>query len=99
MSDNRKVIRIDAEVEEMVRDYAEEKGITIGEAADKLISTGVSRLTALKRYAKNREPMPPGKPRKKAAPKRKSKTTAKAKAKTATKKRAAKPANGIVAQA
>lgn len=73
MSDNsnRKVIRIAADAEEQVRQYAEEKGIGVGEAADALIKTAVSRLNALKRYAKNKEPQAPGKPRKKAAKKAK----------------------------
>lgn len=84
MSD-RKVLRVSEETEASVRAYAEAKGIPVGEAADKLIGTAVARLDALKRYASNKQPLPPGKPRKKAEAK-----PAKAKAKKAKAKKAKK---------
>lgn len=94
MSD-RKIIRVSAETEAAIRDYAEGKGLQVGEAADKLVGTAVARLGALKRYSANKQPQAPGKPKKKA----------KASAKSATKKVAKKAkstANGAaehVAQA
>lgn len=84
--DSRKIIRVSAESDKAIRDYGERRGIEFGEAADALIGTAVSRLNALKRYTKNREPQAPGK--KKAAKKIAAKS-AKPKA-TAKKKAAAK---------
>ena len=61
MSDTRKVVRVSSESEEAIKEYAEQKGIQVGEAADALISTGVSRLAALKRYSSTKKPTTPGK--------------------------------------
>jgi hypothetical protein len=98
MSDDRKVIRVSADSEKAIKAYAEKRGVSVGEAADALLNTAVSRLNALARYAKNKEPQAPGKPRKKAAAK-KAAPKAKAKAKPAAKKTAATAANGLAAHA
>lgn len=100
----RKIIRVSAESEETVREYAEAKGIQIGEAADALIGTAAARLAALKRYAANKQPQAPGKPKKSAAKKASKKTAAKADAKSGAakkklKKKAAAAANGAAAHA
>ncbi len=47
----RKVIRVSAEIDQVVRAYAAERKLEVGEAADKLIATAHSRLTALQKYA------------------------------------------------
>lgn len=46
------VLRVSEEQYDAVSAYAEERGIKISEAADKLISTAVSRLAALAKYGK-----------------------------------------------
>jgi len=83
-TDDRKIIRVSPESDKAIRDYSEKRGIEFGDAADALISTAVSRLNALKRYTKNREPQAPGK--KKAA---KKKTAATKSAKASAKKKTA----------
>ncbi len=92
--DKRATVLISAETVGTVKAYAEKHGITNGEAADRLIATAASRLAALARYAKNKEPQAPGKPRaKKAAKKAAAKPKAKAKASKAkaAAKRPSKP--------
>ena len=78
--DKRATVLISQETVNTVKGYAEKHGITNGEAADRLIATAASRLAALARYAKNKEPQAPGKPRAK-----------KAKAKAKAAKRPSKP--------
>lgn len=68
-TEDRKVIRVSAESEAIVRKYAEKNEIPVGEAADKLLSTADSRLKALARHAKNRKAE--GKPAKKRTAKKK----------------------------
>ena len=98
--DSRKLIRVSAESDKAIRDYGERRGIDFGEAADALIGTAVSRLNALKRYTKNREPQAPGKKKaaKKAATKS-AKPKASAKKKAATKSATNGAANGASAHA
>ena len=88
MGDNRKVVRVNTASEKAIRAYAEKKGLTVGDAADALISTGVSRLAALAKYAKHKDPLPPGKPRK---------SPPRAKKKAAAKPRVKAEANGAAA--
>jgi hypothetical protein len=45
-------IKCSDEMAQMVEKFAAKKGITVAEAADKLLGTGFSRLGALARYAK-----------------------------------------------
>lgn len=85
-----------------VKAYAEKAGVTVPEAADKLIATAVSRLNALARYAKNtKKESAPKKPKKKAAAKKASIVKPKKKS-LASKPKADKPvsaaeANGAAA--
>ncbi len=51
---DRKVIRVSSESEQAIKEYAEAKGVPVGDAADALIGTAVSRLNALRRYAENK---------------------------------------------
>lgn len=57
MSD-RKVIRVSDEALASIQAYAEEKAITAGEAADKLIATAVGRRAALKAYTSTHPAQP-----------------------------------------
>ncbi len=93
--DSRKIIRVSPESDKAIRDYSEKRGMEFGDAADALIATAVSRLNALKRYSKNREPQAPGKRK---AAKKASAKPAKAKA-SAKKKQAASATNGAAAHA
>lgn len=91
MSEERKIVRVSAESEKAIREYAEQKEIGNGEAVDALIATGVSRLKALAKYSAQKRPQAPGKPRaKKAAAKKAPAKKAPAK-KAAAKKAPAKP--------
>lgn len=51
-TDNRKVVRVSEDSEELIKKYAEEKGVTIGEAADALLGTAWSRISALRKHGK-----------------------------------------------
>lgn len=46
----RVVVRLGAGAEKACRAYAKREGITVGEAADKLIDVGIKRLKALKKW-------------------------------------------------
>ncbi len=69
--DSKKIVRVSAESDKAIRTYAERRGLDMGEAADALIATAVSRLNALKKYSKNH------KGDAKPAPKKKTKAKAK----------------------
>lgn len=79
MSD-RKVVRVSDETEKFAREYGASKEIGVGEAIDALVATAKNRLQALKRYASNKQPQSPGKPRKKAATKKVKKAKSKSRA-------------------
>ncbi len=99
---DRKIIRVSAESDKVIRDYAERRGLEFGDAADSLITTAVSRLNALRRYSKNnKEPQAPGKPRpKKSAGEKKKAAAAKKVARKANAQAAARArANGTGAHA
>lgn len=68
-----KTIKIDEAFHGLVAAYAKETGFTEQEAAEKLINTGYSRLTALQVYAAKKAVEKPAKPKKKAAEKKTSK--------------------------
>lgn len=71
-------ITVSPETNANLKQYAQEKGIDVNEAADKLIDTAVGRLSAVRKYAKKISKE--GKPAKaKAAPKAKAKKAPKAK--------------------
>ena len=54
-----KTIEVGQECYGSIKQYAEEKGVEVGEAAEMLISTAVGRLTAVRKYAKaNRKEKP-----------------------------------------
>lgn len=71
-----------------VKAFAKERGITQAEAAEKLISTGYSRLAALEKYAAGKGSKKKPAKKKKKAPAKKKRPAAK---KKATKKRKLKP--------
>ncbi len=48
----KSVIRVSAERYKQTNSYAKEHGITVSEAAEKLIGTAISRLAALSKYGK-----------------------------------------------
>ena len=50
--ENRKVVRVSPEVEALIRKHAAARKLSLGEAADALVITGIARLEALKRYSK-----------------------------------------------
>jgi hypothetical protein len=74
-----KIIRVSAPVDKLVRQYAKDRALEVGEAADRLISTAVSRLAALSKYA-DAQPKKEKvkKPKKERTPKKKAATTAEA---------------------
>lgn len=45
-------IEVSPETNANLKQYAQEKGITVNEAAEKLIDTAVGRLSAVRKYAK-----------------------------------------------
>ena len=66
-------LTVPADVNEVLEQYAEEKGVGKAEALDRLIVTAIGRLKASRKYAKKmaREAKPAKKAAKKAAPKAK----------------------------
>lgn len=68
MSD-RVVVRVDAHIERDVRAYAKAKDVTVGEATDRILKMGLSRVAALSRYGeKTKGGAPPAGRRKRAKP-------------------------------
>lgn len=65
----RKSVSISEDSMKATAKYAEKLGIMVGEAADKLIATAVSRINALSRYSKNQKAAekPKAKPKKRVA--------------------------------
>lgn len=74
MADKKEVrLTIEAKTAGIIAKYADKNDISVSEAVDRLVGTADSRLASLARYAKNKEPQAPGKPKaaKKAAKPRK----------------------------
>lgn len=57
MSDGKreKVIRVTEEIDDKVRRYAAENEISVNEAVDRLVTTGLRRLSALSKYTAKRK--------------------------------------------
>jgi hypothetical protein len=64
-------ITVSPETNTNLKQYAQEKGCTVDEAADKLIDTAVGRLSAVRKYAKKIAKGEDAKPAKKKAAKAK----------------------------
>jgi hypothetical protein len=56
-----KVIRVSPESDRHIREYATLKGITVSEAADRLVATAVGRRAALARFAETHTRKAPAK--------------------------------------
>jgi hypothetical protein len=81
-------IQVAPDTNTILKQYAQEKGCTTDEAADRLITTAIGRLTAVRKYSKKIAKV--AKPKKAKAPKA---------AKKARKAKAAKPAEAQAATA
>ena len=57
------VVRISAGAEKACRGLAKREGITVGEAAERLIDVGVKRLKALKKWSEANDDAPAAKPK------------------------------------
>lgn len=66
-------VTVPADIDTVIAEYAEEKGVSKGEALDRLVVTAIGRLKASRKYAKKmaKETKAPKKAVKKAAPKAK----------------------------
>lgn len=57
-----KVLRVSAEIDTFIREYAEKKGVTVNEATDTLLATAKGRLEALAKYNGKLKDKAPAKP-------------------------------------